>query len=270
MPETSPVNQSKRMVKKQQMRWSPREVRTPDPHPGYSTTTLADDYRRWYPGFTHTDGRTRRMASHGLSRSPARHHADEPCATQAKPPSHRRPSRHRADQSVDSRLHRRRCLQSQIQRRSTTGQRRCWSSDRIRAAAGAATCTVTFMPPWSRPRRVPPGLSCFTISGGYWISLRFLILRSGGAGCHPRRSGRRSHARWFSGRARARAERDRAAARPLRGRGFPGIPGGDRRARMTPPLPPPRPTAPSGVSHPSSERGPGQGGRSPSTGHFVR
>ena len=46
-------------------------VRTPDPHPGYSTTTLADDYRRWYPGFTHTDGRTRRVASHGLSRSPS-------------------------------------------------------------------------------------------------------------------------------------------------------------------------------------------------------
>jgi len=47
-------------------------VRTPDPHPGNSTTTLADDYRRWYPGFIHTDGRTRRMASHGLSRSPSR------------------------------------------------------------------------------------------------------------------------------------------------------------------------------------------------------
>ena len=69
MPETSPVNQSKRMVKKQQMRWSPRGAHSRSA-PGYSTTTLADDYRRWYPGFTHTDGRTRRMASHGLSRSP--------------------------------------------------------------------------------------------------------------------------------------------------------------------------------------------------------
>ena len=46
--------------------------------------------------------------------------------------------------------------------------------------------------------------------------------------------GSRSHARWFSGRARARAERDRGAARPLRARGFAGIPGGDRQARMTP------------------------------------
>ena len=71
MPETSPVNQSKRMVKKQQMRWSPRGAHSRSA-PGYSTTTLADDYRRWYPGFTHTDGRTRRMASHGLSRSPSR------------------------------------------------------------------------------------------------------------------------------------------------------------------------------------------------------
>ena len=59
MPETSPVNQSKRMVKKQQMRWSPRGAHSRSA-PGYSTTTLADDYRRWYPGFTHTDGRTRR------------------------------------------------------------------------------------------------------------------------------------------------------------------------------------------------------------------
>jgi hypothetical protein len=49
----------------------------------------------------------------------ARHHDDEPVTTQAKPPSHRRPSRHRADQGGDSRLHRRRCLQPQIQRRST-------------------------------------------------------------------------------------------------------------------------------------------------------
>jgi len=54
----SAVNQviSKRMVKKQQMRWSPRgahlllQIRT-----RVLNDTLADDYRRWYPGFTHTD-----------------------------------------------------------------------------------------------------------------------------------------------------------------------------------------------------------------------
>ena len=40
-------------------------------------------------------------------------------APQAKRPSHRRPSRHPADQDVDSRLHLRRCLQPQVQRRST-------------------------------------------------------------------------------------------------------------------------------------------------------
>ena len=53
----SAVNQviSKRMVKKQQMRWSPRgahlllQIRT-----RVLNDTLADDYRRWYPGFTHT------------------------------------------------------------------------------------------------------------------------------------------------------------------------------------------------------------------------
>ena len=53
----SAVNQviSKRMVKKQQMRWSPRgahlllQIRTRD-----LNDTLTDDYRRWYPGFTHT------------------------------------------------------------------------------------------------------------------------------------------------------------------------------------------------------------------------
>ena len=44
------------MVKKQQMRWSPRgahlllQIRT-----RVLNETLADDYRRWYPGFTHTD-----------------------------------------------------------------------------------------------------------------------------------------------------------------------------------------------------------------------
>lgn len=53
----STVNQviSKRMVKKQQMRWSPRgahlllQIRT-----RVLNDTLTDDYRRWYPGFTHT------------------------------------------------------------------------------------------------------------------------------------------------------------------------------------------------------------------------
>ena len=51
----SAVNQviSKRMVKKQQMRWSPRrahmlvQLRT-----RALNDTLADDFRRWYPGFT--------------------------------------------------------------------------------------------------------------------------------------------------------------------------------------------------------------------------
>ena len=53
----SAVNQviSRRMVKKQQMRWSPRgahlllQIRT-----RVLNDTLTDDYRRWYPGFTHT------------------------------------------------------------------------------------------------------------------------------------------------------------------------------------------------------------------------
>jgi len=53
----SAVNQviSKRMVKKQQMRWSPRgahlllQIRT-----RVLNDTLTDDYRRWYPGLTHT------------------------------------------------------------------------------------------------------------------------------------------------------------------------------------------------------------------------
>jgi hypothetical protein len=53
----STVNQviSKRMVKKQQMRWSPRgahlllQIRT-----RILNDTLTDDYRRWYPNFTHT------------------------------------------------------------------------------------------------------------------------------------------------------------------------------------------------------------------------
>jgi hypothetical protein len=53
----SAVNQviSKRMVKKQQMRWTPRgahlllQVRT-----RVLNNDLADDFHRWYPGFTHT------------------------------------------------------------------------------------------------------------------------------------------------------------------------------------------------------------------------
>ena len=53
----SAVNQvvSTRMVKKQQMRWSPRgahlllQIRT-----RVLNNTLTDDYRRWYPDFTHT------------------------------------------------------------------------------------------------------------------------------------------------------------------------------------------------------------------------
>ena len=53
----SAINQviSKRMVKKQQMRWSLRgahlllQIRT-----RVLNDTLTDDYRRWYPNFTHT------------------------------------------------------------------------------------------------------------------------------------------------------------------------------------------------------------------------
>jgi hypothetical protein len=53
----SAVNQviSKRMVKKQQMRWTPQgahlllQIRT-----RVLNDQLADDFRRWYPGFTRT------------------------------------------------------------------------------------------------------------------------------------------------------------------------------------------------------------------------
>jgi hypothetical protein len=53
----STVNQviSKRMVKKQQMRWTPRgahlllQLRT-----RVLNDELADDFHRWYPAFTHT------------------------------------------------------------------------------------------------------------------------------------------------------------------------------------------------------------------------
>jgi hypothetical protein len=52
----STINQvvSKRMVKKQQMRWTPRgahlllQVRT-----RVLNDTLAEDFHRWYPSFTH-------------------------------------------------------------------------------------------------------------------------------------------------------------------------------------------------------------------------
>jgi hypothetical protein len=53
-PPTSLVRK-KRMVKKQQMRWSPRgahlllQIRT-----RILNDTLTNDYRRWYPNFTHT------------------------------------------------------------------------------------------------------------------------------------------------------------------------------------------------------------------------
>ena len=51
------------MVKKQQMRWSPRgahlllQIRT-----RVLNDTLADDYRRWYPDFTHTPDRQEQAA----------------------------------------------------------------------------------------------------------------------------------------------------------------------------------------------------------------
>jgi len=56
----SAVNQviSKRMVKKQQMRWTPRgaylllQIRT-----RVLNDELATDFHRWYPGFTHTADR---------------------------------------------------------------------------------------------------------------------------------------------------------------------------------------------------------------------
>ena len=71
----SAVNQviSKRMVKKQQMRWTPRgahlllQVRT-----RVLNDQLADDFHRWYPGFSRAPDRDRcRVASPGLSRSPS-------------------------------------------------------------------------------------------------------------------------------------------------------------------------------------------------------
>jgi len=73
MPETSPVNQRKRMVKKQQMRRSPRgahlllQIRT---------RVLNDNPRRRLPALVsplhpHRPGRTRPHSPHGLSRSPS-------------------------------------------------------------------------------------------------------------------------------------------------------------------------------------------------------
>jgi len=71
----STVNQviSKRMVKKQQMRWTPRsahlllQIRT-----RVLNNTLTNDYKRWYPKLhPHQRSRpARRVASHGLPRSP--------------------------------------------------------------------------------------------------------------------------------------------------------------------------------------------------------
>jgi len=54
------------MVKKQQMRWSPRGAHLlfQIPAPGVLNDTLAvDDYRRWYtPDFTHTPHRQEQAA----------------------------------------------------------------------------------------------------------------------------------------------------------------------------------------------------------------
>jgi len=62
----SAVNQvvSKRMVKKQQMRWTPRgahlllQVRT-----RVLNDELAADFHRWFPGFTHMDPDQRASAA---------------------------------------------------------------------------------------------------------------------------------------------------------------------------------------------------------------
>jgi hypothetical protein len=55
MSACPPVVRSIDLVKKQQMRWSPRgahlllQIRT-----RVLNDTLTNDYRRWYPTFTHT------------------------------------------------------------------------------------------------------------------------------------------------------------------------------------------------------------------------
>jgi len=55
--------------------------------------------------------------------APPGHHADQNLHHASETPvTHRRPRRHPADQDVDSRLNLRRCLQPQVQRRSTTVQ----------------------------------------------------------------------------------------------------------------------------------------------------
>ena len=64
MPETSPVNQSKRMVKKQQMRWSPRggalQIRT---------RVLNDNPRRRLPALvSRLHPHRRQDQAHGLPR----------------------------------------------------------------------------------------------------------------------------------------------------------------------------------------------------------
>jgi len=80
----------------------------------------------------------------------ARHHADEPCTTQPKRPSHRRPRRHPADQDVDSHLHLRRCLQPQVQRRSTTT-----STKNNNASTYLATPTTSYRKPHEVPSEEP-------------------------------------------------------------------------------------------------------------------
>jgi hypothetical protein len=83
----SAVNQviSKRMVKKQQMRWTPRgahlllQVRT-----RVRNDTLTHDYRRWIPASPTPRKRTRwtiswwRHSSHGMFRSPTTRRANAP------------------------------------------------------------------------------------------------------------------------------------------------------------------------------------------------
>jgi len=67
----------------------------------------------------------------------------KPCTTQAKQPSHRPPRRHSADQDGDSRLHLRRCLQPQVQRRSTPGH----SPDRDGQSTRLVIATREIRPP---------------------------------------------------------------------------------------------------------------------------
>ena len=74
----SVVNQvvSKRMVKKQQMRWTPRGAHLLlQVHTRILNEDLAGDFHRWHPGFTHTAPEPEELARlrsppTGLSRSP--------------------------------------------------------------------------------------------------------------------------------------------------------------------------------------------------------